>query len=320
MLPYRKHKYDKTFCGKTLEQAKEKAREWLSLVEDEFTNKEYFQVVKAPDNFNGKKTRFSAFAQSYMENVKKPRVKPETYYSYRKTFQRYIFKPFGKFCIGEITPIIIQKHLNRINERTPRACEDVKCLLNNIFSYAVDNALIDRNPIKAVYIPKHERTTGTALTLEEENAFIKTITGHKLELIFLLALYTGARRCELASANINVEENTITFRNGKLKRYQKNLFRTIPIFPKLQPYVTRLISENWQIYVTEHQLSIFSQLVPGHTLKDLRHTFTSRAKECKIADEIVSMWTGHSLGSLTARVYTHYSPEFMQAETKRLVY
>ena len=42
----------------------------------------------------------------------------------------------------------------------------------------------------------------------------------------------------------------------------------------------------------------------GDTQKELRHTFTTQAKECGISDEIVKIWTARSLQYLPARVDT----------------
>lgn len=64
----------------------------------------------------------------------------------------------------------------------------------------------------------------------------------------------------------------------------------------------------------------FSALCPNHTLKDLRHTFTTRARECGIDNELVAVWTGHSLGNITSSVYTHFSMEFQKEQAVKLKY
>ena len=56
------------------------------------------------------------------------------------------------------------------------------------------------------------------------------------------------------------------------------------------------------------------------TKKDLRHTFTIRARECGIDNELVAVWTGPSLGNITSSVYTHFSMEHQQKEAKKVVY
>lgn len=46
--------------------------------------------------------------------------------------------------------------------------------------------------------------------------------------------------------------------------------------------------------------------LPDRTTKDLRHTFITRCRECKIQREITSVWSGHiSDNSMTTKVYTH---------------
>ena len=55
-------------------------------------------------------------------------------------------------------------------------------------------------------------------------------------------------------------------------------------------------------------------------LKDLRHTFTTKLRECEIDNELVSLCTGHGLGNITASVYTHFSIEFQREQAKKLVY
>ncbi|MBP5308345.1 MAG: hypothetical protein J6Z34_04325, partial [Clostridia bacterium] len=77
--------------------------------------------------------------------------------------------------IRDIRPMHLQEHLGKMSEQTPRLCETVKGLLNSILNYAVDNGIIDRNPLKAIFIPKHQRKTGSALTREEEKKFLETI-------------------------------------------------------------------------------------------------------------------------------------------------
>lgn len=70
----------------------------------------------------------------------------------------------------------------------------------------------------------------------------------------------------------------------------------------------------------KHLSMTFAKICPNHQLKDLRHTFTTRARECKIENELVAIWTGHSLGNITASVYTHFSMEHQKQEATKLLY
>ena len=116
-----------------------------------------------------------------MYNIKKKRLKEVSFRNYKNYYEKIILPVYGKMRICDIKPYFIQKFLDKYNAKTPRLCEDLKCLLNGIFEYAVNNGIIDRNPLKAVYIPKHQRKTGTALTPQEEQAFIAAIKGTRFE-------------------------------------------------------------------------------------------------------------------------------------------
>lgn len=249
--------------------------------------------------------------------MRKRRVKALTFMTYKNYYESEILPVYGKMRLSDIKPYYIQKHLDKLHAVKPRSCEDIKMLLNGIFQYAVDNGIIDRNPIKAVYIEKHERKNGVALTPDEERQFVKDIKGSKNEWVFLKMLYSGVRPSEISDIEENIENNTLTIKNAKLKSYQKNLTRTIPIFPKYKETLDHPIRK----YVYLHDLgSDLKNYLPNHTLKDLRHTFTTRARECGIDNELVAVWTGHSLGNITSSVYTHFSTEFQQEQAKKLVY
>ena len=181
--------------------------------------------------------------------------------------------------LTDIKPYFIQGHLDKLRKKIPRAREDVKMLLNNIFDYAVVNGIIERNPIKAVYIPKHERKNGEAFTPEQEKAFVKAIKGSKYENYFLKMLYSGVRPSEVFEITEDMEHNPLIIKNSKLISYQKEKYRTVPIFPKYFRILDNLIKQKANL----EQLRIeFKNFCPNNTMKDLRHTFTTRARECGI--------------------------------------
>ena len=318
-IRFRRYGYNESFSSKDFSVAKQKAFTWLSEFESQIKPNVHFTVLSKTENeqfSGGKKIVFKQFADEYLYGIKKKKVKPTTFNSYRINYVNYILPVYGKLSLGEIKPIFIQNHLDRINEKTPRACEDVKMLLNNIFEYALNNGVIDRNPIKAVYIAKHERKNGLALSVEQEREFVRKINGSKYENYFLKMLYSGVRPTEVFTVQEDINNNTLTIKNSKLKNYQKNFYRTIPIFPKYKSIKTFTLEK-----ANLEQLRLeFKKYCPNNTLKDLRHTFTTRARECGIDNELVSVWTGHSLGNITASVYTHFSNEFQQEQAKKLVY
>ena len=319
-IRFRRYGYDVSFSSKDFETAKRKAFAWLSTFESQIQANYNFTVLSKSESekFSANKyITFKMFADEYIYKIKKNRVKESTFRTYKVNYENYILPVYGNMRLNDIKPYLIQSHLDKINKKTPRACEDVKLLLNNIFDYAVNNGLLERNPIKAVYIPKHERKNGQAFTPEQEKAFVTQIKGSKYENYFLKMLYSGVRPSEVLNITEDIEHNTLTIKNSKLKSYQKEKYRTVPIFPK---YASTLDCPIKGKVSVDHLGKEFKKFCPENTLKDLRHTFTTRARECGIDNELVAVWTGHSLGNITASVYTHFSMEHQQKQAKKLVY
>ena len=99
---------------------------------------------------------------------------------------------------------------------------------------------------------------------------------------------------------------------------KKNLFKTIPI---CQMYQKTLDTINTHDLIDMGDANReLKKYLPEHSLKDLRHTFTTRARECGVDNELVAIWTGHSLSNITSSVYTHFSMEFQQEQAKRIDY
>ena len=320
VIRYRKNGYDVSFSGKKFETAKQKALVWLESYEGEISYKEQLKIAVTPpeDTFYRKRNvLFKPFADEYVYNVKQKRVKKITFQTYKNYYIADILPVYERLLLDDITPSMLQRHLDKINERKPRACEDIKMLLNGILQYAVDSGVIDRNPMRAVYIQKHQRTNGSALTYQEERDFVEAIKGKKNEWVFLKMLYSGVRPGEISGIIEDEENNTLTIRNGKLKSYQKNLTRTIP----MSPMYKKTLGHKIKPYIYLHDLGTdLKNYLPNHTLKDLRHTFMTRARECRIDNELVAVWTGHSLGNITSSVYTHFSMEHQQKEIQKLNY
>ena len=190
-IRFRRYGYNESFSSKDFSVAKQKAFMWLSEFEDEIKAKKQFSVEIKESKSNYDNVIFGSFADNYMKTVKKKMVQPNTYASIYNIFKLHILSKYRTLPLKKINAMLLQKHLTELHERIPRVAESVKTLLNNIFDYALNNGLIDRNPVKAVYIPKHIRATGKALTMEEEKEFIRKIKGSRFETIYLKLLYSG---------------------------------------------------------------------------------------------------------------------------------
>ena len=303
---YRRTGFNKSFSSTNFKEAKKKALEFIKALNDH-------DALMASNDVN-----FITFAEDYLNNVKKKNVSEKTFKNDYNRFCNYVVPAFKHLQLKSVKAPFIQRFLNGIIDKgNKRTAEGIFYTLKSILDYAVNNELITRNPLCAVQIPLHERVNGLALALDVEKEFVKKIAGTKYELHFALALYTGCRPCELYTVAFE-REGFLTFRNLKQKK-NAIVYKDIPITPMLAPYVERIksalpLTPNCEL------AKIFSRLVPGHKFYDLRHTFATRCQTCGVPQEIVGRWLGHKSGKITDNTYTHFPPDFMLKQAKKVDY
>ncbi len=303
---YRRNGYNKSFSSTDFKQAKKKALEFckqLNLLE-----------AGALD----KNVMFNDFANDYMQNVKKKNVSFKTFHNDYNRFSNYILPAFKRLKVKDVRAPFIQKFLNDVLDAGhQRTAEALFYILKTILDYAVNTDVIPKNPILAVKIPMHNREVGKVLPLDIERHFVNAIKGNKYELTFAVLLFTGCRPCELESLSIE-KDGFLTFRNRKQKN-NRIAFKDIPITPMLAPYAERL-KVSLPLNLTSELGKIFSKIVPGYRLYDLRHTFATRCQTCGVPQEIVARWLGHKTDRITDNVYTHFPPEHMLKQAKKVEY
>lgn len=267
------------------------------------------------------KAFFGQYATQWLEVVKKPQVKDNTYADYALMFKVHIFPKFGKLRLRDIKPIDVQKLLNALcDKKTFRIAEKVYVLLNALFTFAVAEDLISKNPMALIRKPKYETKHGQAFTVEEERAFIeKCITSNSsYRYAYVLMTFTGIRRSELPSVEITSKWITVITSKGRKGEASKK--RKIPVSPMLKPFLPFMTKEN-----LTHKLDMltrgFSKIAQSRHLHELRHTFITRCQECGISRELTSLWAGHKAdNTMTSNVYTHFSDEFQLGEIQKLRY
>ena len=268
---------------------------------------------------------FSEYAEEWLESVKKNTVKPRTFEDYLSIYRTHLFPTFGARPLAEITRQEVQAYLNTfVDAGKLRAAHKHRLLLKEIFDYAVEDDVAPKNPLNRVKLPFHEGEHGQALTLEEERAMIArckngdTRTGKAI----LFLLYSGLRRSELATAEI-VDGTWIQVTTAKQRAGRIEKKRRIPISPRLWKVLPTLSDDVASIRsLYPNRLGrTFKEWFPAHHLHELRHTFITRAQECGISRELVSLWAGHKAdNTMTTNVYTHFSEDFQLSEIRKFDY
>ena len=264
---------------------------------------------------------FAEYAKRWLEVVKKPRVKQNTFEDYCFTLERYLLPRLGKRMLKEIKPLELQKLLNDMEKKgVRRGSETAYLLLRGIFEFAVAEDLLPKSPMTLILKPRHETQHGQALTPEEEKLFLERClqSPYSCKYALVLMLFTGIRRSELPTAEIGKDWVTVT--SAKTRQGASAKKRKIPISPMLRKYLP-LMKDGFRDVALETLTHAFPKLMPGRHLHELRHTFITRCQECGISRELTSVWAGHKAdNSMTSTVYTHFSEKFQLSEAQKLDY
>lgn len=319
-IRFRKLGYDKSFCAKTLEESQAKFKAFLKDLNSKIKNG---SLPKKP-----KKETVASWAETYLNTYKRFTLCDKAFVNIERICKRYVIDKLGNLEIRQVKAIDLQELLTGIlADGKGRTAEDVKTFLKGMFEKALFNNLITFNPMQGVEIPKHYRKHGSALTLHEEITFVERVKGDHYEPILLFLLYSGARVSEASAlrlSDIDLSANTVAIRTTKLKDRVNAKPRIVPIFPKLRPVLEDVLKRGAEFpfkQMAEKSGKRFKEYCPAHHLHELRHTFTTRCREHGIDNELTSLWTGHTFaGNTTSAVYTHFSIEFQQEQSKRLDY
>ncbi len=299
---YRRHGYDISVSSTNLEDLKQRFIEKL-------------RAVESAEAFPKVPTTFHEFATYYFENFRKRKVKPLTYENDTYRYNNHLKSAFGSIPLKRITPAQCQSLIDGLlSKGHGRTADEVYSLLNCIFKMAIAHGIIERNPLAIVVKERHERQHGKALTVSEEKQLLEKTAGTRYQLLFAVALYTGMRPNEYATARI--EGKFIIAVNSKRKG-GKVEYKRIPINPKLRPYLENVSKLHFPR--VEYMRDKMRDILPTHRLYDLRTTFYTRCQECGVADVARAEFVGHSLGTL-ADTYTDLSDSFLIKEGEKLNY
>lgn len=299
-IRYRRNGYSISVSAKTLEEAKAK----------------FIDKLKSAEKTDDKPkipTEFNAFALFWLENFHKRKVAEQTYKKDLQRFNRTLAQRFEKLQIKQVNATHLQQILDEYQAKGQgKTADEVHCLLNQIFKYAVKFGLIAYNPVDMVCHTKHKYTHGKALTKDEERKLLSASAGTHYQLMFAVALYAGLRPNEYAT--VQIHGNMIVAVNSKRKN-GKTEYKRIPINPMLKPFLQGIDAVKW--VGVPHIRNKFNSILPNHILYDLRTTFYTRCVECGLQQAAIDEMVGHS-GGILKDTYTDLSDEYLLNESKKL--
>ena len=120
---------------------------------------------------------------------------------------------------------------------------------------------------------------------------------------------------------MQIEDGFVCVTCAKVRKGYRERKRLIPITPMLAQRLPAMEIDALRTVRPDALTQAMKRLMPAHHLHELRHTFITRAQECGVAREVVSVWAGHAADETqTTKVYTHFSREFMKQEGQKVIY
>lgn len=128
-------------------------------------------------------------------------VKNSTIMLYTSNYNRYIRYVIGGRSLRDIKTLHVQKLYMDMKKQglSLGTIQIVNAILNNLFSQAIKNDILTKNPCVGAVLPKETKKEPRVMTRQEQKVFMEILKDNFYEAICLLALSTGLRIGELTA-------------------------------------------------------------------------------------------------------------------------
>lgn len=287
------------------------------------------------------------WVQFWLENYKANVLKSKTYDSYEYMLNSHIRKGIGDIRLDKIRTDSVQRLYNKMHKQglSTSTIRLVHVTLSQAFDQAIRNELIHTNPCKATIRPKSEKKKVIAMTIRQQEAFLRGCKDSTYHNLFVFLLNTGLRVGEAMSLvweDINFFEKTISVnktasfvinRDENATTKWKTIIdtaktahsiRTVPINNSAGRVLDDqrgkdglfvFSSQAGTMLMTRNINRALSDLLKANDLPDLitvhtmRHTFATRLLEKGVNPKTVSDLLGHASVQITLDVYSHVMPQ-----------
>ena len=195
------------------------------------------------------KVTLAVFLDRWLEEVVRQKNKYSTYMTYKQTVEVHIKPTLGKLMLAALHPDKVQAVINSLvaADKAPRTIRNVRAVLRKALNQAVRWRYITFNAAAMVELPRIEQHKIEPFTKQEARTFLDLIKGHRLEVLYLLALYLGLREGELLGlliSSVDLDRNALTVDGAIIRKEGKRIrvapktrssIRTLPLPPSLLP-------------------------------------------------------------------------------------
>ena len=158
--------------------------------------------------------------EDYVESVYKPTVLPTlaktTLDRYAGVLKNYLVPAFGKSCLRDVTPLVVQRYLSQMagSDLSHESRDKIRDVLSSVLGSAVRFGLLVKNPVEGLKLPppKKGRRSKPYIMPQLFQALLALIPEPYATMVFV-AVYTGFRVSEVVGLrwrNIHSDSSSIT--------------------------------------------------------------------------------------------------------------
>jgi len=274
---------------------------------------------------------------------------------YAISVNKHIVPSLGRLRLQQVEPRHIQGLYASLiaNGAGQGVLTGVRRVLNKAFNDGLDAGRVPRNPAARVKCPKTERAPRQTLSLDEVETYLAAIAGHRLETLFVLAIFTTMREGELfglqwsdidfAQRAIFVKHAWKKGRDGKFElgttkteKSRRRIALSVLAFDSLQAHRRRMLVEkhgSTYVFCNEHtgtpliRSNVLRRVhyptlktagLPRLTFHDLRHTAATILMALNVHPKVAQERLGHSTIKTTLDLYSHATPTMQEQAVSAL--
>lgn len=296
--------------------------------------------------YNSSKTTLTEYMTEWLSSAKAS-LRYTTWSQYHRVTELYILPGIGKMKLADLKPENIQQLYDRLLEKEigHYALLKTHTVLRSALSRAVKTGILTRNPVGSVILPKEPANEMQILDEGQVNRMLVSAIGHRFEVLYHLAVFTGMREMELLGlkwTDLDWVRQTLKVERQLLRPHGQGMEfsspktkfgkRSIKLGPKMvealrqhdkrQQQERVSAGDQWQengLIFTNHSggpllyrnlIRDFKRLLqdaglPPIRFHDLRHTAASLMLNHNVPVIVVSRRLGHAKPSITLDIYGH---------------